>query len=283
MAIDFTPRQRLENNYRAALQRLMDAFIKSVPSLGAMSITDIMTALTDYCTSKAFQEYTLASASRMVTGLMVDTAQSWREAARESMQGRLIYNMLRDELQGPVGARMQEIVFANARLISSFPADIAPMVNTYVKEESLKGRRPEAIAEDLIDQFPDVAAGRISLIARTETSKAATALTRVRSEELGLSWYKWATSRDVRVRRSHRLMDGVLVNWNDPPSPEELAGENNYGKYGPGETFYCRCVSVPVLDLDAISWPVRVYHAGTIAYMTRSRFERIAGGMRIAA
>jgi hypothetical protein len=44
----------------------------------------------------------------------------------------------------------------------------------------------------------------------------------------------------------------------------------------------CRCYPEPVLDLSDVSWPHRVYRAGTVSMMTRAAFAR-AAGMREAA
>jgi hypothetical protein len=44
----------------------------------------------------------------------------------------------------------------------------------------------------------------------------------------------------------------------------------------------CRCVSLPVADLNEIHWPAKVYSAGRIRRMTRAEFTRVIG-IQIAA
>jgi hypothetical protein len=100
---------------------------------------------------------------------------------------------------------------------------------------------------------------------------------RAECEELEIEWYEWQTARDARVRASHRNMDGVLVSWKDAPSPERLIGEPSIGTYHAEELEGCRCISLPILRLDGIKWPVRVYRRGHITVMDRKQFKRLSG------
>ena len=76
---------------------------------------------------------------------------------------------------------------------------------------------------------------------------------------------------------SHRPLDGVLVNWHDPPSPEALAREKSYfGKYHPGTVFNCRYLALPLVSLDEVRFPARVYTGGRIKRVSRTRFEKWA-------
>jgi uncharacterized protein with gpF-like domain len=70
-------------------------------------------------------------------------------------------------------------------------------------------------------------------------------------------------------------MEGVLVNWKNPPSPEELAGEPSVGKYHAGCIWNCRCYPEPIIDLDDVEWPSKVYHDGKIERMSRAKFETL--------
>lgn len=90
-----------------------------------------------------------------------------------------------------------------------------------------------------------------------------------------MRWYVWRTALDGdRVRKSHRLMEGVLVNWKDPPSPEQLACEKNVGYYHAGNIWNCRCYASPIIDVDDIPRNVKVYHNGIVEKMCKDRFVR---------
>jgi uncharacterized protein with gpF-like domain len=114
-----------------------------------------------------------------------------------------------------------------------------------------------------------------ALIARTEVSKTSTALTRARSEDIGIRWYVWKTSEDARVRSSHKHMDNVLISWSSPPSPEKLDGLRSVGHYHAGEIWNCRCYAEPVIEVEYLSWPHKVYCGGQIVKMSRKQFEGI--------
>jgi hypothetical protein len=73
-------------------------------------------------------------------------------------------------------------------------------------------------------------------------------------------------------------MEGVLINWNNPPSPEMLSpdGEQaHYGYYHAGDTVNCRCYAEVVVNLEYVDFPAKVYRNNSIARMTRGEFQKI--------
>lgn len=219
------------------------------------------------------RKYAWQAAQRMVIGAYQSNARTWRQAAQQAMRGPEIYAALQNELQGPVGERMRELIEENAQLIGSLPSDIARTVTRRVAEAHGEGERFENNVRGLLAH---VSLTRARLIARTETSKASSALTRARAEHLDLPWYVWETSGDERVRKSHRKLQGVLVPFNSPPSPERLAGEpSRLGNYNAGDAPNCRCYAAPLLRFDSIQWPHRVYHHGIVQRMNLFAFKAI--------
>jgi len=287
---DWKHKRRIEAEYQQAITNLMQGFFKKLPRVGKVDPFDIVREFKKYCQNGKFSAYVNAAASRMVTGLAVQSATTWRQAAAKSTQGRDIYKMLMKELSGQTGRRMKEIVEKNAKLISSIPESIGQSVNRMIAEEVIKGKRSGSIENAIIDRpdiqevrehFEQLTESRIALIARTETSKSTTALTRARSEDMDLQWYTWRTSEDGRVRTSHRHMMGVLVSWSEPPSPEHLKNiKSKLGRYHAGDSPNCRCYPEPVLDLSDVQWPAKVYAHGSITRMTRSQFEKMTGIIR---
>lgn len=271
-----------ERNIRELVQRLMD---QAESATDPLAWADMLNALAQ---EDWFHHAALEAASRMVTGLAITGAKSWREAARASMRGAEIYRALQEEMQGPVGARIFELVQHSAALIKSVPQTVAERVTRFVSEQQQKGLRASTIAKQLRVELPELSTGRIRLIARTETSKASTALTQARSEDLDLDWYVWRSSEDQRVRPSHRMMDargGCLVRWNDPASPERLLGiKSTLGHYHAGDCPNCRCYPEPLLRMDQVMWPHPVYYGNAIRMMSRAAFLKIAGAeVRVAA
>lgn len=271
---NWEPANRIEVEYQQALKKV-GALLER--GLSRLTSADEMTRYLTYVMhTEAFTKWASAAASKMVTALFVSNAQSWRSAAVRGTKSRLIYRMLFKELQGVNGVRVRDLIAHNAELIKTLPLDLAEDVVNHVMKETVAGRRADDVMNDLKSRVPDMLDSKIQRIARTEISKTSTAITRVRSEALNIDWYVWRTSKDSRVRHSHEIMDGVLVKWTDPPSPEQLAGEKHiYGHYHAGEIFNCRCYPEPVVSLDSLKWPMKVYTGGKIVMMNRGQFEKM--------
>ena len=234
--------------------------------------------------TKEYQKLCQSAAMKMVTGLFSDQGHTWRQAAAANGKGRIIYEALRKELQGPAGQRMRELIDDATYRIVTLPSDIGHDVADYVARESLKGRRASDIAEEIQKMFPEKTTARAELIARTQTSMTSTSLTWERSERLGAHWYIWRAVGDARTRHSHEKMEGVLVNWNDPPAPEDLfpilnadgkPRRNTLGHYHAGCCPNCRCYPEPVIDLDQVTFPARIYMGNRIQTIRKKDFERM--------
>jgi len=265
--------RRIELEYQRALDALMRSWWKAFPH--SADLETIFAYLHNGGGERVIQA-SERLARAMVTQTAVQNAVSWRDAARKSSQGKRIYDLLRSEMAGPVGGVMRGLVSQHAKLVRSLPQDIAQDVAGQIATRQMRGERAEAIAKDIGSRLPGIAKSRIALIARTQVSVTAESITRARAQNLGANWYSWLSSEDSRVRPSHRKMDQVLVRWDDPPSPELLVNEKFVGRYNAGNVFNCRCTSAPIIDLDEITFPAKVFYRGTITRMGRAKFQQIA-------
>ena len=263
----FRPSTRLEQEYARSIASLISEQL-ALSTVQAHDADLLAYMLRLVAHSAVFSNAAEALATNMVNRVAVSNAKSWREAARQSTQGRRIYELLQRELAGGAQARIQEIVQGNASLIRSVPLSMAQKATAMASKASQEGLRSQAILAELRQALPKMAESRIRLIARTEVAKAASTVTQVRAQRLGAEWYIWRTAEDGRVRASHRLMDGVLCGWDDAPSPEALAREKSVGQYAPGMIWNCRCVPIPVVDL------AQVNSGGSIRRVTRVQFAR---------
>jgi SPP1 gp7 family putative phage head morphogenesis protein len=84
------------------------------------------------------------------------------------------------------------------------------------------------------------------LIARDQILKANADLSRTRMQRVGVTRYRWSTSRDVRVRADHAALEGTMQTFSDPPVVDQRTGR----RANPGVDFQCRCVAIPVFDND---------------------------------
>lgn len=270
----FKPRRIVEKRYQAAIKGIVRRMRRKLET--ASTPAQAITMLREMARSPTMDAAARMAAMAMATQVMQNGYRTWREAAAAGSKGTEIYYALTKELNESNAFR--EIIDRNADLIKSVPADTTQALSRAMAEGYEAGVRPEDLKADILNRFSDLTEAKARLIARTETSKAATALTRVRAQRIGAEWYVWRTSDDARVRSSHAHMDGVLVNWNDPPSPEKLIGMKDYGSYHAGEFPNCRCYAEPLLDYDDVKWPHKVYRGGRITSMTLAGFKKITGG-----
>lgn len=263
------PKKRIEIEYRKVLTELMERFLV-LPTNAALG--DIVSKLGEYqFANELFSRYAESAARRMVTGTLKEGSKSWREAARQSNRGISV-----QRLPGSIKRSITACVSRNVSLITSVPHKVATEMTAYIARESSEGRRSSTLRQELQAKFSGYTRSQIALIARTETSKTSTALTRARSEDVGASAYVWRTAQDRRVRPSHRRMEGVVCFWSDPPSPEMLDHEDHvYGHYDAGDIFNCRCYPEPLLRMDQVKWPHKVYRSGSVRYMTRAQFQQL--------
>jgi uncharacterized protein with gpF-like domain len=258
------PTRRTESEYFSDILRIIKEYTKR-ETASLLSAAEFL------------EKYAIQAATRMITMLYFHGARTWREAAMEASKGRIIAAALQNEMRGPVGATVRNLIAENAELIKTLPQDIALQVSKRAMKYAQSGGRHEDIARVLMARIGRVSAHRL---ARTEVSKANTALIEARAENLDLPAFLWETSQDERARYSHRKMQGVLCFFDDPPSPEQLVGERNVGTYLPGGIYNCRCYPATVVRLEHLSWPIKVYREGAIRMMTlaqvRRLYERVA-------
>ena len=226
--------------------------------------------------SEPFNSFVYSAVRRMVTPLAIQNMKTWRKAAKKSTKNPYLYKLLMREINNGLKNDINIQIEENANLIKTLPTDVAKKVAKDIEEMALKGMRASEIAKVIREQTDKHSRASAKLIARTEVSKTTTALTKARCDNLDLHWYVWRTAEDGdRVRKSHRIMEGVLVNWNEPPSPEALVGEKSVGNYHAGNIWNCRCYPEPLIEIDDISWPHKVYTNGKIQTMGKMQFEQM--------
>ena len=140
---------------------------------------------------------------------------------------------------GPILDAMKAATKANIELIKSIPEQHFEKLGNAIEKRMASGVRFEELAKE-IERIGDVTESRAKLIARDQTSKMNSAFNQARQTSLGIERYRWQTSGDERVREDHAENDGKVFSWNDPPT---TTGH-------PGEDINCRCVAIPVFDLD---------------------------------
>ncbi len=134
-------------------------------------------------------------------------------------------------------AQVRAFAVNNVNLIQSVPERIFTELEAGIFDRFSAGTRFESLAEFIGQRF-QVAESNAARIARDQVGKLNGQLTGLRQTNLGVKEYIWETSKDERVRDSHREKQGQTFRWNDPPSD---TGH-------PGEDINCRCWASPVFS-----------------------------------
>lgn len=265
--------RRIEEDFLKSLNFLSTLFEK-IAIISGNDVNLFQSKMQIFQNSVPYDNYINDVVKRMVTPLAARNYETWRKAARVSTRSHFLYTVLMEELKQGIKKDIDSQVISNAALIKTLPSDTAQKVVRDIEEYALSGLRAEEIEKLIQDKTRQHSRASARLIARTEVSKTTSALTKARSEELGLRWYVWRTMEDGdRVRKSHRIMNDVLVSWNNPPSPELLVKEKDVGRYHAGNIWNCRCYSEPLIDIDDVKWPHKVYINGSIQKMSKERFS----------
>lgn len=167
-----------------------------------------------------------------------------RVNARNLADTARVLRMSPDALPPTLRSVLDEFRRENVRLIGSVLDDQIAEVSEIVREAVQTGRRVEDLAADIEARF-GVSESRARLIARDQVLKASSAMTQTRMTAVGVTRYRWSTSRDERVRPMHRELEGQIFSWSDPPVTNEKGDRNH-----PGEDYQCRCLPVAILDFD---------------------------------
>ena len=265
--------RRIEEDFLKSLNFLSTLFEK-IAIISGNDVNLFQSKMQIFQNSVPYDNYINDIVKRMVTPLAARNYETWRKAARVSTRSHFLYTVLMEELKQGIKKDIDSQIISNAALIKTLPSDTAQKVVRDIEEYALSGLRVEEIEKLIQDKTRQHSRASARLIAQTEVSKTTSALTKARSEELGLRWYVWRTMEDGdRVRKSHRIMNDVLVSWNNPPSPELLVKEKDVGRYHAGNIWNCRCYSEPLIDIDDVKWPHKVYINGSIQKMSKARFS----------
>lgn len=133
--------------------------------------------------------------------------------------------------------------------------DMARLVSQ-AKNEGWNGKQLERAVRN---ELPEKYANRAALIARTESAKLNSEVTRSTFREIGVRYYMWMSTMDERTRPDHAMMNGLICSVDDPnvwyeETPEGLVEHERDGTMvhlHPGYDYQCRCTMVmwdPAID-----------------------------------
>lgn len=229
--------RKAESRYGVMLRKLastiatmVDGHPKDTPS----DLVALEQLLVRYAAS--LDKWAEAVAARMLAEVDLKDSRTWEQHARQ-----MGYALRRELKNAPTGQVLQALQQEQVRLIKSLPLEAAQRVHDLSEELLSTGQRWGTIVEK-VHELGGITRSRAVLIARTETSRAASNLTQARAQFIGSEGYIWRTSADGDVRPSHRRMNGKFVRWDSPPKTDKGLDPYHAG-CGPN----CRCYAEPVI------------------------------------
>lgn len=230
---------RAERIYSAQLSRVartVGMMINGIPLHQDDAVPTIVRLMAGY--ADALIPWAEATARRMLLDVNAADAKAWKQ-----MTAEMGAEIQREIASAGTGDEFRKLMAEQVELIRSIPLDAGKRVHDLVISGIENSTRPEQIAKEIM-RSGEVSAGRARLIARTETSGAASAFQRARAEAIGSTQYVWKTSHDGDVRADHKKLDGQVFRWDDPPVADSRSGARAH----PGCIYNCRCWAKPIIE-----------------------------------
>lgn len=212
--------------------RQVAAIVDAFDPLSPQAIAAMTQVLRQY--AETIRPWANAVGARMLADVKRRDDAAWTSYTRGMSRA------LREEIaQAPTGEALRALMGEQVRLITSLPTEAAERVHNLVLKGMTTGTRASEVAREIM-RTGEVTQSRANLIARTETTRAASALTQVRAQHVGSTAYVWRTAEDSDVRPSHRKMNGKVVMWADAPVLDGMQGHA-------GALPNCRCYAEPII------------------------------------
>lgn len=228
--------ESMYNNHLRAVARQVGMIVRGLAPKGLVKdLPALVKALHDY--ARLLDPWAKSVANLMLAEVARRNEQMWRANSKD-MGRQLRQTVTNSAITYPLQALQDEQV----RLIKSLPLEAAQRVQDLAVQSLSTSSRASELAKAIM-QTGHVTESRARLIARTETSRAASNLLQARSEYAGSEGYIWRTSGDMDVRDSHKEMDGKYVRWSSPPTLDGMKGHA-------GCLPNCRCFAEPVFPND---------------------------------
>lgn len=182
--------------------------------------------------------------------------REWKRAVRDTLGIDLLDDYFKGDFYDEIIRRW---VAENILKIKSLPGETLGEMRQIILESYVKGRSIRDIQKEIQAQY-NVSKSKAKLLARDQVATLNAQVTKRQQQDAGCTKYRWSDSRDGRVRDCHRALNGHVFSWDDPPEMwyETKSGRVYTGRHcHPGEDFCCRCVAIPVFDLDTIDVPMQ--------------------------
>lgn len=206
---------------------------------------------------KRIAEYGLDQKVEQIAKITKNTSlREWKRAIKETLGIDLLDDYYKGEFYEEAIRRW---IAENVLLIKSIPSETLGDLREIILGSYLKGSSIRDIQKAIQETY-NTSKRKAQLLARDQVATLNAQLTKAQQTDAGCKKYRWSDSRDGRVRDCHKALDGKVFSWDDPP---EMWYETKRGRVytgrrcHPGEDYCCRCVAIPVFDLESIDVPMK--------------------------
>ena len=144
---------------------------------------------------------------------------------------------------------LKKWIQTNVELIESIPKNFLDEFADVVYQNYISGRTMSDLAAQIQKDYGTYTT-HAKLISRDQIGKLNAQITKYQQKNAGCNKYKWRSVGDERVRDRHRELDKQIFSWDDPPVVDKRTGRRCH----PGEDYQCRCVAIPVFDLESLAF-----------------------------
>lgn len=184
------------------------------------------------------------------------TLREWKRVCKETLGIDLMDDYYKGDFYE---AALRRWVDENVRMIKSIPVESLGKMRETIRQGFVRGMTITDIQKAIQKEFGETRK-KARMLARDQISTLNAQISKLQQQDAGCTKYRWSTSKDSRVRECHKDLDGKIFSWDDPPEmwyETKKAGRVYTGRRcHPGEDFVCRCVAIPVFELDKVDLPV---------------------------
>lgn len=166
------------------------------------------------------------------------------KSLQESVKGITVAPDLTPEMRKRIAAEWQD----NMKIwIKDFTQEEISKLRKDLQKSVFTGNRYETAAQSIKKSY-GVTENKAKFLARQETALLMAKFKETRYQAAGIDQYKWQTvagTKNHPVRPSHKILEGKIFRWDDPPittPPGEAQRRNN-----PGQDYNCRCFAKPIV------------------------------------
>ena len=183
--------------------------------------------------------------------------QEWKRIVHDTLG----IDLLDDYYNGDFYAeQMRRWVDENVLKIKSIHGSSLNDMHDIILEGYLRGEPIRDIQKEIQARY-NVNKHQARMLARDQVSTLNAQITKMQQKDAGCNRYRWSTSKDSRVRDCHRELDNKIFSWDDPPEMWYMTKSRGIVYTGrrchPGEDYCCRCVAIPVFDIETLNIPFK--------------------------